>query len=761
MLTAYDLLDQFCEFIILHLPYIRRNRDLPNDINEALSSLIFAAARCAELPELQILRKLFGERYGIDFAVAAVELFPGTLVSRKIIEKLCVRTVSDDVKLRFIEEIAGEYSLQLGCPDTEDVKLQHQQVYSPLQNMEYNWNKGFSERNIQLVDTDIRGAQMMQPSNPYQKKKLGHIDPPHEEARSHDLSSNCKKLVADPISHTTVGQCSPDIVDPLNYPLTHRIPQDVENLMTLDPLYDSGMASDTSLVQSDQGLPSLTRLSTSSHQHKVERTTTEGTASESSTQFLERFIVYLDDEDDLRTCKQEDREGNDEKCWKSDEKNFVSASNPLQSKLETEIARSQRAEKHTDGHGTFESSSRACRASLSDLHHYDSAENHLESKELHDRRAISTHSSKRKSVGQSSEKRSISRHKQAYQSGSYNIEFGDLLGTNRSRSRKIHNQRVYSSMPVALSMKDVEYALYYDDNCDYSDIDSPGCKWKTNGPNGDQFIQGSMLNSELGFTTSRMIHRKKCHQEMSNGGIRTYPLRGDEKKPRLPQRSNCPTLVELSCEELQSSTISHRCEYNRSCYRNMVPECCLEHPCCFLANDDAESPSSKQRSGGTDLAGFSSSHNLRQKESQKDRHFCCHSHPNEEASNCTITICHETCSNSATKKKHSDKTEDKQVSDQCNSNAFCCKREVQVPSSMRPPYLRAVTMPPERPKMMNQTLRCASFQQQPTHGLSTSSSYSSHHIHPKLPDYDDLAAKFMALKKQNLTATVGRVNSAS
>lgn len=57
------------------------------------------------------------------------------------------------------------------------------------------------------------------------------------------------------------------------------------------------------------------------------------------------------------------------------------------------------------------------------------------------------------------------------------------------------------------------------------------------------------------------------------------------------------------------------------------------------------------------------------------------------------------------------------------------------------PYLRAVTMPIERPKdsESDNILRSNSF---PIN--------SSPHVHPKLPDYDELAAKFMALKKSNL-----------
>ncbi|KAK0578054.1 hypothetical protein LWI29_004292 [Acer saccharum] len=120
LLAAYDLLQHYCEFIIIHFPYIRKHKDCPNDINEAVSTLIFAAAWCGDLPELQKIRKLFGERYGHKFAKAAVELCPGTLVNSQIREKLCKKSIPENVKSRLMYEIAKDYNLPqklLGCDD--------------------------------------------------------------------------------------------------------------------------------------------------------------------------------------------------------------------------------------------------------------------------------------------------------------------------------------------------------------------------------------------------------------------------------------------------------------------------------------------------------------------------------------------------------------------------------------------------------------------------------------------------------------------
>ncbi|KAI3901527.1 hypothetical protein MKW92_052511 [Papaver armeniacum] len=126
IVAAYELLDHFCEFIMMNLPYIRQNRDCPNDINEAASSLLYASARCGDLPELPKLRKLFGERYGNRFAMAAVELLPGNLVNRQLIQKLSAKSMSDDAKFRLMKEIARENCVETD-PLLTDIQYQQQQ----------------------------------------------------------------------------------------------------------------------------------------------------------------------------------------------------------------------------------------------------------------------------------------------------------------------------------------------------------------------------------------------------------------------------------------------------------------------------------------------------------------------------------------------------------------------------------------------------------------------------------------------------------
>ncbi|KAL7154827.1 hypothetical protein ABFS83_03G029600 [Erythranthe nasuta] len=110
----YDLLDHFSEFILLNFRYIRKHRNCPNDINEAISTLIFSSARFGQLPELVSIRKLFGERYGDKFVTTAIELLPGNLVNSQIKEKLYIKKVSDDAKYKLLDEIGRSFVQQAG-----------------------------------------------------------------------------------------------------------------------------------------------------------------------------------------------------------------------------------------------------------------------------------------------------------------------------------------------------------------------------------------------------------------------------------------------------------------------------------------------------------------------------------------------------------------------------------------------------------------------------------------------------------------------
>ncbi|KAM7523680.1 hypothetical protein LguiA_013582 [Lonicera macranthoides] len=172
IVTVYELLDDYCEFILTQLSYIRTHKcasphldidsqllDCPIDINEAVSSLIFASARCGGLPELPVIRKHFGERYGQGLVELALELLPGNLVNSQIRDNLSIKLVSDEEKHRLVDEIAKdclpEYEQQKHQPVDKSDGYQVPNIDVPTSYKKYEESQVEAEGKIVHVDFSL------------------------------------------------------------------------------------------------------------------------------------------------------------------------------------------------------------------------------------------------------------------------------------------------------------------------------------------------------------------------------------------------------------------------------------------------------------------------------------------------------------------------------------------------------------------------------------------------------------------------------
>ncbi|KAF9617672.1 hypothetical protein IFM89_037906 [Coptis chinensis] len=101
--SCYDFVERCCDSIPKQLSVMQKQKDCPEESREAVSSLMFAAARFADLPELRDLRDIFTERYGKNLEVYANMEFVENLASKPpIMEK----------KLQLMREIAQEFSIK-------------------------------------------------------------------------------------------------------------------------------------------------------------------------------------------------------------------------------------------------------------------------------------------------------------------------------------------------------------------------------------------------------------------------------------------------------------------------------------------------------------------------------------------------------------------------------------------------------------------------------------------------------------------------
>nr|AFK46378.1 unknown [Medicago truncatula] len=116
--AAYEILELFCEFVLARVPIIESQKECPSELREAIASIIFAAPRCSDIPDLLHIRNLFTTKYGKEFVTAISELRPDSGVNRTIIEKLSVSAPSGEIKLKVLTDIAEEYNLAWDSSNT-------------------------------------------------------------------------------------------------------------------------------------------------------------------------------------------------------------------------------------------------------------------------------------------------------------------------------------------------------------------------------------------------------------------------------------------------------------------------------------------------------------------------------------------------------------------------------------------------------------------------------------------------------------------
>ncbi|WVZ15951.1 hypothetical protein V8G54_013517 [Vigna mungo] len=168
MMAAQEIIELFCELIAVRLPIIESqrlvtskscvdenvgisfrlmfpkmllcstnltNQECPLDLKEAISSVCFAAPRCADLPELLQVQMLFAAKYGKEFLSAATELRPDCGVNRQLIELLSIRAPSPEKKLNLLKEIAVEHDLEWdpAASETEFFKKHEDLLNGPTQ----------------------------------------------------------------------------------------------------------------------------------------------------------------------------------------------------------------------------------------------------------------------------------------------------------------------------------------------------------------------------------------------------------------------------------------------------------------------------------------------------------------------------------------------------------------------------------------------------------------------------------------------------
>ncbi|KAJ4951857.1 hypothetical protein NE237_028689 [Protea cynaroides] len=185
-LAAYDLLDIYCELIVARLPIIESQKSCPIDLKEAVASVIFAAPRCADVPELLDVRKQFTAKYGKEFVTSALELRPNCGVGRMMVEKLSAKAPDGETKIKILTAIAQEHKINWDPASLGDNDLKPpEDLLNGPSNFEIASKKTVEPPNVRLPPDHKYESSTNMPDNNVSISSLGSQVYASTESSSH------------------------------------------------------------------------------------------------------------------------------------------------------------------------------------------------------------------------------------------------------------------------------------------------------------------------------------------------------------------------------------------------------------------------------------------------------------------------------------------------------------------------------------------------------------------------------------------------
>ncbi|KAK1376019.1 Ist1 domain-containing protein [Heracleum sosnowskyi] len=228
--SCYEFVDLACSCIAPHISAMSKNRECPEDCREAVASLMFAAARFADLPELRELRNLFTERYGKSVESYANEEF---------VAKLKSVPHSKDEKLQLLQDIAHESGIEWNSkaleqklykpPAVEEIVSKNTSAADRNKQNNQRANLGVREQDIcsdkkdeVTKDDDKIMKSKRTPSNRFQPKKMDQNvqqDPVRSSSRDEvdgDKSISSYSSIPPPYTRQPVSKTDPILDVPPN-----------------------------------------------------------------------------------------------------------------------------------------------------------------------------------------------------------------------------------------------------------------------------------------------------------------------------------------------------------------------------------------------------------------------------------------------------------------------------------------------------------------------------------------------------------------
>nr|CAB3501369.1 unnamed protein product [Digitaria exilis] len=119
VLEALNTIESYCTILTQQAAQLDNPKECSDEIKEAAAGLVFASARCGELPELLDARAIVADKFGRDFVAAAKDGALG-VVAPTLVRNLSGERASLEQKRRLVKEIAAENDILLEFPENEN-----------------------------------------------------------------------------------------------------------------------------------------------------------------------------------------------------------------------------------------------------------------------------------------------------------------------------------------------------------------------------------------------------------------------------------------------------------------------------------------------------------------------------------------------------------------------------------------------------------------------------------------------------------------
>ncbi|KAJ0043688.1 hypothetical protein Pint_18788 [Pistacia integerrima] len=173
MLDVLVMIENYCHLMIERVTLFQKSKlvipECPEELREAVSSLIFASSRCGEFPELMKIREMLTLRFGKEFAARAVELRNNCEVNPKIVQKLSARRPSLESRLKVLKEISAEIGVTLHLEEDVPATVKEQKQQEPNESATFDDAKlGVDTQNLsEDLELDEKLSESVQTRKKY------------------------------------------------------------------------------------------------------------------------------------------------------------------------------------------------------------------------------------------------------------------------------------------------------------------------------------------------------------------------------------------------------------------------------------------------------------------------------------------------------------------------------------------------------------------------------------------------------------------